>query len=85
MRKVTGILLCLLVIAVCAVALGDVPIDEEHFPDPAFRKYVRQFDTTGLCSIRPLYRKRCRKNTAEAFRSGCGMTRSSGLILFPRR
>ena len=47
MRKVTGILLCLLVIAVCAVALGDVPIDEEHFPDPAFRKYVRQFDTDG--------------------------------------
>ena len=47
MKKMFGFLLCLLLIALCAVALADVAIDADHFPDEIFRKCVSQFDKDG--------------------------------------
>lgn len=44
MKKVTGILLCLSFVLLCAFALADVKINKTSFPDSNFRTYVRQFD-----------------------------------------
>ena len=48
MKKSLGLLLvlllaCMFSFAACA-GEGDVKIDEEHFPDPVFRKEVEQYD-----------------------------------------
>ena len=45
MKKIIGLLIMVLAVAVCAFALADVKIDEKSFPDPAFREYVKTFDT----------------------------------------
>ena len=48
MKKLTGILLCILVVALCAFALADVEISKSNFPDPVFRKYIETtIDTDG--------------------------------------
>ncbi len=41
MKKTAAILLTLLMICVAAYALADVEIDATHFPDEAFRNYVK--------------------------------------------
>ncbi len=40
MKRKIGILLSLVLILICAFALADVPIDEEHFPGFFFRSYI---------------------------------------------
>ena len=47
MKKITGLIICLLLATLCACALADVAIDETHFPDEQFREIVRAFDTDG--------------------------------------
>ena len=36
-----------LAVMVCSGAWGDVPIDEEHFPDSVFREKISEKDTDG--------------------------------------
>ena len=43
-RRLAGLSLVLLLTLVCAAALADVTIDETHFPDNNFRKYVLTLD-----------------------------------------
>ena len=48
MKKTAGVLFVLLLLCTVSLALGDVPINEEKFPDPVFRKYVTDnVDTDG--------------------------------------
>ncbi len=52
MKKIAGLLICLLLAAACAAALAEVPVDEGHFPDAVFRKYVSDsFDKDGNGSL----------------------------------
>ena len=44
MRRITGVMIALLLIGLCAFALADVPIDAEHFPDENFRSRLSVFD-----------------------------------------
>ncbi|MBR6165020.1 MAG: hypothetical protein IKQ45_03715 [Clostridia bacterium] len=45
MKRITGILVCLLLAILCTAAMADVKIDEEHFPDPTFRSFLElRFD-----------------------------------------
>ena len=46
MRRMWGLLVVFL-LAASAPAAADVPIDAEHFPDAAFRDYVKDFDLPG--------------------------------------
>ena len=45
MKKILGVVLCVLLISLCAFALADVEINNANFPDELFREYVKQFDT----------------------------------------
>ena len=54
MKKIFGIILCVLLIFLCAFALADVEINAASFPDKNFREYVRQFDTDGNGSFSDL-------------------------------
>ena len=47
MKKAIGMLICILLVCVCAAALADVEINATNFPDPVFREYVKQFDKDG--------------------------------------
>ncbi len=47
LKRKIGILLCLVLILICAFALADVKINRGNFPDDEFRTYVAQFDTDG--------------------------------------
>ncbi len=47
MKKLFGILVCLLAVFLFAFAAADVAIDETHFPDEIFREYVKRFDKDG--------------------------------------
>ena len=47
MKKRFGLVLCLLLVSLCAFALADVTIDAKNFPDAAFRECVKAFDTDG--------------------------------------
>ena len=42
-RIIIGLFICLLLTVLCAFSLADVPVDEEHFPDFFFRKYIKSF------------------------------------------
>ena len=44
MKKLIGILICLILAAAAAVAFADVAIDRTNFPDRNFREYVKAFD-----------------------------------------
>jgi len=45
MKKRIGLILCILLLFLCACALADVPLDETTFPDLNFRNEVGRFDT----------------------------------------
>ena len=45
MKKRIGLLICLVLVMTCAMALADVKIDAETFPDAHFRDYLAEFDT----------------------------------------
>ena len=45
MKKLIGITLCVLLVALCAFALADVEISEAHFPDEYFRVIAVNRDT----------------------------------------
>ena len=47
MKKLFGLIVCLLLVSLCTFALADVAINETNFPDAVFREYVQQFDTDG--------------------------------------
>ena len=47
MKKICGIVLCVLLISLGAFALADVEINATNFPDENFREYVSQFDKDG--------------------------------------
>ena len=48
MKKYFGLLLTIVLLLACAAAAAaDAPLDTDHFPDDAFRKYVAQFDYSG--------------------------------------
>ncbi len=47
MKKRISLVICLLLIALCACALADVAIDGRNFPDSIFREYVQRFDKDG--------------------------------------
>ena len=40
MRRIFGMLLCLVLVLIGVVALADVSIDETNFPDENFRQYI---------------------------------------------
>ena len=40
MKKIIGIIVCILALLVCAEALADVAIDATYFPDANFRQYI---------------------------------------------
>ncbi len=42
MKRKIGFLICLMMILICTIAVADIKIDEEHFPDEVFRKAVQQ-------------------------------------------
>ena len=53
MKKGFGILLALMLLCAASLALADVPINEEKFPDPIFRQYVTEnvdLDGNGILS-----------------------------------
>ena len=53
MKKLTGILVCLLLVLLCAAALADVKLDEKHFPDKIFREHLKMYvdqDGNGVLS-----------------------------------
>ncbi len=46
MKKLFGVILCLVLTGLCIAALADVTIDKEHFPDENFRNFIKdQIDT----------------------------------------
>ncbi len=47
MKKLVGIICCLLTLLACAFALADAEIDETNFPDAYFREFVKKFDSDG--------------------------------------
>ena len=47
MKKLTGIICCLLMLLLCACATADTEISETNFPDANFREFVKAFDTDG--------------------------------------
>ena len=49
MKKITGWILMLLAVLLCAAALADVEISEANFPDANFRQYIvdQRFDADG--------------------------------------
>ena len=47
MKKLFGILVCLLSVLLCAFAAADVAIDKTNFPDDTFRDFVKRFDKDG--------------------------------------
>ena len=51
MKKIIGLVFCLLLVSLCAFALADVAINETNFPDAVFREYVGQFDTDSNGSL----------------------------------
>ncbi len=51
MKKVLGVLVFALILAVCATALADVEINGTNFPDLAFQNVVRGFDKDGDGSL----------------------------------
>ena len=44
-KLVTLLCVMMYVIGLTRCAWGDIPIDEVHFPDPAFRKYVTELES----------------------------------------
>ena len=53
MKKIVGLLACLLLVALCAAASADVRLDEKHFPDKAFREQLSLYydsDSNGVLS-----------------------------------
>ena len=44
MKRLVGIIVGILAVLSSVIALADVEINEENFPDEMFREYVRQFD-----------------------------------------
>ena len=42
MRKLFGIILSLILIAICAAALADVKIDSKNFPDQDFMEFIKK-------------------------------------------
>ena len=51
MKKTIGILVCLMTVLICVSALADVAVNKSNFPDAAFRKYVKTFDTNKNGSL----------------------------------
>ena len=52
MKKLFGLFICLLMVALCAAALAEIAIDETNFPDAAFRSEIAdQFDKDGNKSL----------------------------------
>ena len=47
MKKLAGIICCLLMLLLCACATADTEISETNFPDANFREFVKAFDTDG--------------------------------------
>ena len=47
MKKLSGLVLCILLVLVAAAAMADVAINETNFPDANFRKCISQFDQNG--------------------------------------
>ena len=48
MKKITGLMLCLLLAVLCTAALADLEINEENFPGEAVREYaLEQLDSDG--------------------------------------
>ena len=45
MKKRIGVLICLVLALLCAVAAADVAINEKNFPDAIFRERVSAYDT----------------------------------------
>ena len=41
MKKLSGILLALVLVCLCAAALADVKIDQKNFPDDNFRAFIQ--------------------------------------------
>lgn len=44
MKKVLGLLICVILATFCIFALADVAINEKNFPDPSFRQFVHRYD-----------------------------------------
>ena len=48
MKKYIGLILCLLLVFLCALALADIEINEANFPDTNFREYIsNEIDSDG--------------------------------------
>ena len=47
MKRICGLLNCLLLVMICTFSLADARIDEATFPDKSFRECVKTYDTDG--------------------------------------
>ena len=47
MKRIYGMMFCLLLIMICSLSLADVAIDKASFPDKVFRSHVKTYDTDG--------------------------------------
>ena len=83
MKKSAGILFVLLLLCAVSLALADVPINEEKFPDPVFRKYVTDnvdLDGNGILSEAEAKEVKVISCDEQGIRSLKGIEFFSGLL-----
>ena len=68
--KKPGLLLCLLLVFICAAALADVEINETNFPDAAFRGFLLDkttYTVNGTSRRRSSRNRRSRPRSRQPF------------------
>ena len=82
MKKIFGLLLCLLLLLACATALADVDIDETHFPDGNFRNFLLNNTTYTTDGSRKYYTDAQIEDITDLMCSNKGISSLSGIENF---